>query len=235
LPDITTDDIAAMIGRLRAQGLAPKTINGSLVPLGRIFAHALRRGYITDNPLRRLEQHERPRIQKRDQRVLDHDEIARPLDASLPRYRPLLAMAIYTGMRHSELLGLTWADLDLETGLIHVRYQLSRARLHNPARRVRLKTNAAARDIPLLPQLNALLKRHKLASRHSAHNDSVFTTAEGGPLYCGNAEKRGLRRAANNAGLNTEGSPQTGGVSQGPGTGPRSSAERERWIAFVGN
>jgi len=66
LPDITTDDIAAMIGRLRAQGLAPKTINGSLVPLGRIFAHALRRGYITDNPLRRLEQHERPRIQKRD-------------------------------------------------------------------------------------------------------------------------------------------------------------------------
>src|SRR6266508_3308765 len=31
LPEITTDDIANMIGRLRAQGLAPKTINGALV------------------------------------------------------------------------------------------------------------------------------------------------------------------------------------------------------------
>jgi integrase len=197
-----------MIARLRAQGLAPKTINGALVPLGRILAHALRRDYITDNPLRRLEQHERPRIYKRDQRVLDHHEIARLLDASLPRYRPLLTMAIYTGMRHSELLGLTWADLDLDNGLIHVRYQLSRARLHNPARRVRLKTNAATRDIPLLPQLNALLKRHKLASRHSTDSDYVFTTATGGPLYCGNVERRGLRRAAHDAGLNTDDRPR---------------------------
>ncbi|HAL25914.1 MAG TPA: hypothetical protein DCP25_04150 [Chloroflexi bacterium] len=42
--------------------------------------------------------------------------MTRLLGASLPRYRPLLAMAIYTGMRHSELLGLTWSDLDLEPG-----------------------------------------------------------------------------------------------------------------------
>jgi integrase len=208
LPEITTDDIATMIGRLRAQGLAPKTINGALVPLGRILAHALRRDYITDNPLRRLEQHERPRIQKRDQRVLDHNEIARLLDASLPRYQPLLSMATYTGMRHSELLGLIWSDLDLEEGLIRVRYQLSRARLQNPARRVKLKTNAAARDIPLLPQLNALLRRHKLASRHSSDTDYVFTTADGGPLYCGNVERRGLRRAANEAGLDMDGRPR---------------------------
>jgi integrase len=208
LPEISTDDIATMIGRLRAQGLAPKTINGALVPLGRILAHALRRDYLTDNPLRRLEQHERPRVHKRDQRVLDHTEITRLLEASLPRYRSLLTMAVYTGMRHSELLGLTWSDLDLDTGLIHVRYQLSRARLHSPARRVKLKTNAAARDIPLLPQLNALLKRRKLASRHSADNDYVFTTATGGPLYCGNVERRGLRRAADQADLNPAGRPR---------------------------
>ena len=61
-------------------------------------------------------------------------------------------------MRLSELLGLTWADINFDHGLIHVRYRLSRARIDRPARRVRLKTHAAARDIPLLPQLAALLK-----------------------------------------------------------------------------
>jgi hypothetical protein len=40
---------------------------------------------------------------------------------------------------------------------------ISRAHGGTPARRVRLKTPSAVRDIPLLPQLAALLKRHKLA------------------------------------------------------------------------
>lgn len=203
LHEITTDDIARLIATLRAKGLAAKTINGALVPLGRILAHALRRGYITDNPLRRLEQHERPRIQRREQRVLDHAQITRLLDASLPRYRTFLATAIYTGMRHSELLGLTWADMDLDNGLIHVRHQLSRAHVDKPARRARLKTQAARRDIPLLPQLASLLKRHKLASPHTADTDYVFATATGKPLGYRNVERRGLGRAADNAGLNS--------------------------------
>src|ERR671939_1221416 len=167
LPEITTDDIAQLIARLRTRGLAAKTINGALVPLGRILQHALRRGHITDNPLRRLEQHERPRTHRRQQRVLDHHEITRLLDAALPRYRTFLATALYTGMRLSELLGLTWNDIDLDHGLIHVRHQLSRARAGKPARRVRLKTQAATREVPLLPQLGALLKRHKMASPYS--------------------------------------------------------------------
>ncbi|HYZ76060.1 MAG TPA: tyrosine-type recombinase/integrase [Gaiellaceae bacterium] len=208
LPEITTDDIAQLIARLRAQGLAAKTINGALVPLGRILQHALRRGHITDNPLRRLEQHERPRIYRREQRVLDHVQISRLLDAALPRYHAFLATALYTGLRLSELLGLIWADIDLESGLIHVRYQLSRARADQPARRVRLKTGAATRDIPLLPQLAALLKRHKLASPHSRDNDYVFASARGTALAPRNVERRGLGRAANNAGLNPADQPR---------------------------
>jgi integrase len=172
-----------------------------------VLALALRRGYIADNPLRRLEASERPRITRREQRVLTHEEIARLLAACLPRYRPFIASALYSGMRLSELLGLTWADVDLSEGLIHVRYQLSRARVDKPARRVRLKTPSAVRDIPLLPQLAALLKRHKLASAHSGPHDYVFATALGTPLGYRNVERRGLRRAAKSAGLNEEGCP----------------------------
>jgi integrase len=111
-------------------------------------------------------------------------------------------------MRLSELLGLTWNDIDHDNGLIHVRYQLSRARNDRPARRVRLKTQAATRDIPLLPQLGALLKRHKLASPYSRDGDYVFTSTLGTPLAPRNAERRGLRRAADDAGLNPPGQPR---------------------------
>lgn len=158
LQEITTDDCARLIATLRGKDLSPKTIAGTLVPLGRILALALRRGLITDNPLRRLEASERPRIGRREQRVLNHDDITRLLAACLPRYRPLLATALYTGLRLSELLGLTWQDIDLPAGLIRVRHQLSRPHQDAPARRVRLKTQAAVRDIPLLPQLANLLK-----------------------------------------------------------------------------
>jgi integrase len=207
LADISTDDCARLIASLRARGLAAKTIAGSLVPLGRIFALALRRGYIADNPLRRLETSERPRIQRREQRVLTHEEIAKLLDASLPRYRPFIACALYTGMRLSELLGLTWADIDLQEELIHVRHQLSRARKNEPARRVRLKTSNAVRDIPLLPQLGALLKRHKLASPHSRSGDYVFASTVGTGLAFRNVERRGLRRASDKVGLSRPGEP----------------------------
>jgi integrase len=63
------------------------------------------------------------------------------------------------------------------------------------------------RDIPLLPQLAALLKRHKLASSHSGEHDFVFATALGMPLGYRNVERRGLRRAAEKARLNPEGQP----------------------------
>src|SRR5205823_796758 len=117
-----------------------------------------------------------PRIERREQRVLTHAEIGMLLAACLPRYRTFVATALFTGMRLSELLGLTWAEVDFEAGLVRVRYQLSRARANKPARRVRLKTPAAVRDIPLLPQLGALLKTHKLASAFSGGGDYVFAT-----------------------------------------------------------
>jgi integrase len=208
LQELSTDDCAVLIASLRARGLSAKTIAGSLVPLGRVLALALRRGHIADNPLRRLEQSERPRPVRREQRVLTHEQIAALLAASLPRYRLFLACALYSGMRLSELLGLTWAEVDFEAGLIHVRYQLSRARVDKPARRVALKTKAGRRDVPLLPQLAVLLKRAKLSSPFSSERDFVFATSLGTPLSARNVERRGLGRAADRAGLNSEGEPR---------------------------
>src|SRR5207248_723369 len=82
--------------------------------LNGILSHAVRRGYISENPVLRLERHERPRHYRRERRGLNHDEIARLLACCLSRYRPFLASALYTGMRLSELLCLSWQDVDFD-------------------------------------------------------------------------------------------------------------------------
>jgi len=199
---ITVDDIAALIGSLVAQGRAPRTIAGALATLGAILRFALRRGYITENPLRRLEAGERPRPATRPQRALGQDEIARLLGACAPRYRLLVVTALYTGMRISELLALTWADIDFVAGVVRVRAQLSRAHRGVPAQRVPPKTAAAIRDIPLVAQLASLLREHRGATSFAAAGDYVFATSRGTPLGHRNVEGRALERAATTAGFN---------------------------------
>jgi integrase len=68
------------------------------------------------------------------------------------RWRPLALTAIFTGMRASELRGLTWADVDLEEGEIHVRRRADAwGTIGKP------KSKAGSRDIPLTPMVvNAL-------------------------------------------------------------------------------
>ncbi len=123
------------------------------------------------------------------------------LRSAVPSYRPILVCALFTGMRLSELLGLTWRDIDFEAEVIRVRHQLSRS-----GERTRLKSHAAVRDIPLLPQLARLLREHKLASPFSREPDFAFATQTGTPRYYRNVQVRGLDKAAERAGLN----PDTG-------------------------
>jgi integrase len=198
---ITADDVAALIRELVAAGRAPRTIAGALATLGSILRYALRRGYITDNPLRRLERGERPRPIARPQRALGQDEIAALLAGCPTRYRLLLATALYTGMRVSELLALTWDDVDRAAGVVHVRAQLSRAQHGHPARRVPPKTAAAIRDVPLVDQLRCLLAEHRRVTPFDRPGDYVFVTAKGTPHGHRNVERRALQRAAANAGI----------------------------------
>jgi integrase len=205
LQSLTADQIADLIAALQAQGLAPRTVSDALTPLGSILRFALRRGYILDNPLRRLEPGERPRALPAHRRTLTRGQLARLLAARPSHYRPLLATAAYSGVRLSELLGLSWSDIDFAAGLIHVRCQLSRAKADSPAERVPPKTAAAVREIPLAPQLALLLARHRQASRFRGAGDYVFSSGRGTPLGHRNVERRALGRAAERAGINREG------------------------------
>jgi len=193
---VTVDDVARLIAELEQSGLAGWTIRGVLTCLSSLYAWAVRRGKVATNPVRGLERGERPAAEGREKRVLSREEIGKLVAAATPTYRPVLATAVFSGLRLMELLGLRWADVEFERGELHVRSQLSRKGTLVP-----LKTRSCKRDVVLMPELAAMLKRHRLASRHSRPEDFVFCGAAGRPLHFRNVQRRGMDEAVARARL----------------------------------
>jgi integrase len=80
-------------------------------------------------------------------------------------WRPLIVTALFTGMRLSELRGLTWEYVSFTDGLIKIRQRAdSRGVIGYP------KSEAANRDIPLPPIVINTLKSWKLACPNTAGN-----------------------------------------------------------------
>jgi len=189
---ITTDDVVAVARELQADGLSPWTVKRILGALSCVFTFALRRGYVNSHPFDRLERDERPHPLRSDQRVLTQTELARLFAACPRRYRPLLLTGAFTGMRLSEVLALSWDHVDFPAGVIHVHHQLARGRHGVPPHRIPPKTRASVREIPLLPQLAAVLREHKRGSRFTSGSDYVFATGNRTPFLHHNVSKRVL-------------------------------------------
>jgi integrase len=206
IASIGVEDIAGLITELRAAGRSTKTTANALATLQSVLRFARRRGWILGDPVELLEPEERPRPPRRLRgRVLGQAEIERLLAACPQRGRLLVETALFSGLRISELLGLTWADIDFAAGLIRVRAQLSRAHRGEPARRVDPKTPASMRDVPLVPQLSDRLVIHRRATPFAAMDDWVFVTSRGTPFGERNVARRVLKKAADAAGLNDDG------------------------------
>jgi integrase len=201
------NDVAELLHRLRGKGCSAKTSASALATLESVMRFARRRGWILADPVERLEHDERPRPERRRQRVLGRAAIERLLAVGSPRDRLMVATVLYTGVRISEMLGLVWDDVDFDAGVMHVRAQLSCAHRGAPARRVPPKTAASVRDIPLVAQLARLRAAHRQASRFARGEDWVFATARRTPYGHRNVSGRCLGRAAQLAGLNADGWP----------------------------
>jgi integrase len=102
------------------------------------------------------------------------DEIRRLLaaEASL-RARTLLTLAIFTGLRASELRGLRWKDVDLKHSELHVQQRADRfGKIGSP------KSGASVRRVGFGPNVLKLLREWKAACPIS-EADLVFPTAKG--------------------------------------------------------
>jgi len=194
--DLDVEDVLELIDVLRSKGYTGWTIRTVLTPLSRLLNHAVRRGAIAANPITRLDRTERPAVWAAEQKVLKRDEIGRLLDCAPDRYRTLLAAAVFTGLRQGELLGLTWAEVDFDDGVVKVRRSLDRQ-----GQRQEPKTRQAVRDVVLMPALGRALDEHRSRSAFAAPDDFVFSSRLGTPLHWRNIARRALQPALKNAGL----------------------------------
>jgi integrase len=116
--DIHRVDLQQLVDRLVASGIAPSTVVGALLPLRAIYRRLHSRGVVEVNPTRGLEM---PAVRRHVRYIQSPAEAEILLSAVDASDRPLWATALYAGLRRGELVALKWEDVDLASGVIHVR------------------------------------------------------------------------------------------------------------------
>lgn len=146
-------------------------INRYLACLSGLFSRAIEWGLLQgENPLRKVR---RFRESPGRLRYLGQEEITQLLDACGEQLKPVVQVAISTGMRRGEIFSLCWENVDLCQGMIHV---------------VDSK-NGSRREIPMPSRLLPVFQ----GLRHDTPTGLVFAAADG------ESWKSGMRTAWLNA------------------------------------
>lgn len=184
----------------------PSTVTNILILLQRMLKSAVGWEYINKNPFRGRSEDSKVSIpgKKKEQfrgRALDPEGIRSLLNNCLDDAYPIVATALLTGMRRSEVFGLRFEDLDFGANKIRVRQTLYMRR-GQPVVFVSPKSKASVRDIDMSPKLRTILLEHKLrtADKDSPHS-LVFTNSKGMPVDPNNFVKRRFVPAVKAAGL----------------------------------
>jgi integrase len=103
--------------KARIEDVEPGTVNRDLQVLRRMFNLAIAWGYARESPVRFVKffRESKGRI-----RYLTREEFGRVLEACPEYLRPIVIVAVHTGLRLGELLALLWGDVDLENGFLSV-------------------------------------------------------------------------------------------------------------------
>ncbi len=202
LVKLSPDDLDSLYRSLGEQGLSAKYIRLIHAVLHRALRHALRRGLVGSNV---ADLAQAPAASRTEFRVLSAEEAARFLATTEDdRLGALYVLAIHTGMRQAELLGLRWADVS--EGHLSVRQQ--GCRIDGEWRFMPPKTKAGRRMISLSPTATEALRLHRLRQseeRLAAPSwqdlDLVFPNAKGRPIERENLLRRAYWPALKRAGL----------------------------------
>ncbi|MEQ2008127.1 MAG: tyrosine-type recombinase/integrase, partial [Limisphaerales bacterium] len=119
-----------------------------------LFAFAVRREFLAKNPCARLE---RIRMDRRAPVILSPGQSQLLLKVTPTVLRPYVILGLFAGIRPEELLRMTWADVDLETGTATVNDAKTRRR----------------RIVPLHGKALALLAEHPMKAGAVAPSNST--------------------------------------------------------------
>ena len=102
---------------LRCETVAPATVNRELACLKCMFNKAILWGKTYDNPVRQVKLFKEDNQRKR---YLEQDEIPKFIESCSDHLKPIVIVAVFTGMRKSEILNLRWEDIDFKRGIIYL-------------------------------------------------------------------------------------------------------------------
>jgi integrase len=194
LAAISQRDVRAWVAELSARGLAPATVQKAYQLLGKVLGAAVDAGMLAQSPCRRVPL---PKVEREEVRFLTPAEVATLADAIQPRYRALVLVGAYGGLRIGELAGLRRGRVDLLRGTVQVAEIVVEVQgvLHMGLP----KTRASRRTVGLPRFVVDELAAHLAEAGHP--EAFVFTAPQGGPLRVTAFRARVWRPATRAAGL----------------------------------
>mgnify|MGYP001241919903 FL=1 len=205
LPAVMPLDIQDLYTSMLESGLSPRTIRYTHAVLSSALKQAVKWQLLPRNA---AEYVDLPRQKRTEMYAMSKDEVASFLaTAKEDRWGTLFLLAVTTGMRPGEYMGLQWKDVNLDEGMIHVNKSLVRNksewRFDEP------KTAKSRRTVKLAPTVVKSLRAHR--SKQAAERlragiryqdyDLVFATDTGQPLESRNLIKRHFKPVLKQAGL----------------------------------
>ena len=103
------------------KALAPKTVKHYLSLISDIFGYGVKMGVVSENPCSKVTI---PKVEQTEKQIYSPEQVGQffKLHEDEPlKYRVFFKLAVYSGYRRGELLGLEWKDVDFANNVISVR------------------------------------------------------------------------------------------------------------------
>ena len=178
LSQVDAREINTFVGYLVGLRYYKKTIAGHKSILNMIFTYAICQGYTDNNPVKNIRL---PNNLPRKEREMPSPEEIKVVDKHYVGFDFLPYFLLYTGLRISEALALTYEDIDFKNKTISITKHL----LHNgnkPIIENKTKTRSSKRYIILLDRVFEKLSCKKTGL--------IFCNDDGSPLTKGQLRKR---------------------------------------------
>lgn len=169
----------------RERGLSPKSIKNIHGVMHRALEQARKLSYIKDNPVNGLIT---PRVEKKPLKTMDNTELVSFLkEIRGAHFEIEMFVAAFTGLRQSELLGLTWDCVDFEKHTLLINKQHNRVKGDTEFRFHSLK-NDQIRTITVADEIMEVIQHQKtrqegwaqlLGGEWNNWENLVFTTETG--------------------------------------------------------
>jgi integrase len=164
------------VAELAAKGLAPATVVKAYNILSKMMSGAVDAGLIVQSPCRNIKL---PKVEQDEMRFLTPDGVAGLADAMDPRYRGLVLLGAYGGLRFGEMCGLRVQRVHLLAAEVEVLENITEVR--GVLDYGSTKTRAGRRRVPI-PRLVADTLAVQIELRPDKDCDLVFQAPEGGPI-----------------------------------------------------